>query len=110
MGLAWDGYGWVFTLLRLRLVDRLCLNYLKQILFCPIPGGNKTGADLLGLLAALSQATGQAAGDGLFFKAVAEKQEALALDLLRKNPSLVCAIVMSSVCRSRIANYRLNGR
>ncbi|XP_070207420.1 E3 ubiquitin-protein ligase MIB2-like isoform X2 [Littorina saxatilis] len=51
-------------------------------------GGNKTGADLLGLLAAMAQATGQAAGDGLFFKAVAEKQEALALDLLRKNPSL----------------------
>ena len=53
-------------------------------------GGNQTG-DLLGILAALAQASGQRS-DGLFLKAIADRQEDAALDMLRKAPRLVSGL------------------
>ena len=49
------------------------------------PGGSQGGGDWLEMLMTLSLAT----GEGLFFKAIADKEEEQALDMLRKEPKLV---------------------
>ncbi|KAL8587340.1 hypothetical protein ACOMHN_045587 [Nucella lapillus] len=50
--------------------------------------GDNDSGDMLGLLRALAQATGSISSEALFLKATADKEEAKALELLRKEPKL----------------------